>query len=117
MKYLNLKYVCIGFVVLGIIGLHACKDEELSYDIKGDPNTLAYVMTVGQTPVKGAPNQMTFKVAKNSIGTFGEVSLKFPVRLNRTTNDITATVILDNALVQEYNALYGTSYIPLSEDV
>ncbi len=117
MKYLKTKHVCIGFVLLGVVSLQACKDDVLSYDIKGDPNTLAYVTTVGQTPVNGSTNQVTFKVAQTPIGTFGDVGFKFPVRLNKTTNDITAMVTVDNSLVQEYNAKYGTSCLPLPENV
>ncbi len=115
MKYLKSIHIGAICTLLGLGFFQACNKTE-SFDIIGDSNTYAYISTSNETP-NDVQNEKVFVATQTPIGTFSNVDLKFPVRVNKLTSELTASVGIDNALVQEYNTSHGTDYLSLSESI
>lgn len=102
MKLSRIKYMAMA-VVAAALCLQSCSDDE-HYDVVGNPNNLVYFKTVGD-PVA------TCTVTHTPVGDFGEVKASFNVAIQHAnSSDTKVTAVVDNSLVDEYNAKHGTEY-------
>lgn len=103
-------YFLALLAIAGIVSFQSCDDE--NYDVTGNPDNLIYF-----PPSKSRPDNMpnaveTFTVIATPVGYLGdEVYAKFGVRATRPMSGAaTVTAVIDNSLVETYNAKYGTEY-------
>ena len=102
MKFSRIKYMALA-VMAAALCFQSCSDDE-HYDVVGNPNNLVYFKTVGG-PVA------TCTVTHTPVGDFGEVKASFNVAIQRSNSSTTkVTAVVDNSLVDEYNAKHGTEY-------
>lgn len=97
-----------------IINLYACDDE--LFDVTGSTESLAYLNVNGYISSDGEPqNVIAFDAIQTPAGNFSNIKAKFPVKINKSTGNVTVTAAVDNSVVEAYNAQYKKSYLPLPE--
>lgn len=103
-------YILGLLAVAGLFGFQSCDDK--SYDVMGNPNNLIYFPPSKSHP-ENMPNAVeTFTVVSTPVGYFGdEVLAKFGVSVTRPmSGTTTVTAVIDNSLVEVFNAKNGTEY-------
>lgn len=92
---------------LTILGAVSCSNDE-TYDFPGDSMNRVYIK-----PYTGE----NFTLAHTPIQSVSSLDFKFPVYVTQNHEEtITATLGLDNSLVDAYNAEHGTGYGTLPEN-
>lgn len=110
MKINKLFMLCSGLLLSG--ALLSCSSDDDSYTFEGYTENMAYLPLSAETPFN---NTITITPA-GVIGNIGEY--KMGVNFQRTPAvDTKVTFALDQSLVAEYNALNGTEYTALPEDM
>lgn len=103
-KIRTLFYMVAG--VLSILGTTSCNDDE-SYDFPGDSMNRVYLK-----PYTGG----NFVIVHTPVVSASSLELDIPVYVTQNhSEDIVATLGIDNSLVDAYNAANGTSYEALPE--
>lgn len=110
-KYLTLKNIVAVLVLVGAILLQACDNDE-SYDITGDSTNFLYFRADSQKFEDKPINSYVFNIIRTPIGEEGDkIHVKIPVRVNLPLKtDATVSAVINNELIDEYNADKGTSY-------
>lgn len=92
--------------VLSVLGTTSCNDDE-SYDFPGDSMNRVYIK-----PYTGND----FLIVHTPVMSTSSLDLKIPVYVTRGhSENIKATLVVDNSLVDAYNTANGTSYEALPE--
>lgn len=103
-KIRTLFYMVAG--VLSILGTTSCSDDE-SYDFPGDSMNRVYLK-----PYTGG----NFVIVHTPVVSASSLELDIPVYVTQNhSEDIVATLGIDNSLVDTYNAINGTTYEALPE--
>ena len=103
-KISTLFYMVAG--VLFVLGTISCNDDE-SYDFPGDSMNRVYLK-----PYTGGD----FAIVHTPVVSTSSLELDIPVYVTQNhSEDIVATLGVDNSLVAAYNAANGTSYEALPE--
>lgn len=109
MKKINIfrnKYANLVLLLIFILG--SCTDE-MNYDVTGDTTNRVY-LNDGSKTVNNY-NSYVFSVIHTPAGSVGEVKAAFPVRCTQEANtETTATLEIDNSLVDTYNTNNSTDY-------
>ncbi|MCH4147692.1 MAG: DUF1735 domain-containing protein [Prevotella sp.] len=88
----------------------SCSDNE-TYDVCGNPDNLVYLSA-------NATNTYNCKVVHTPVGEFGDVDVKFPVKIQRAaTADITVKPIIDNSMIDAYNTAHNTKYVAVPDNM
>lgn len=107
MKLINAKHIALALVAAAF-AFGSCSDGE-TYDVVGNPDNLVYFKA-------NADNTFRCNVIHTVVGTSGKVEASFPVLVQREpAGQLTATIAIDNTLVEAYNAQNGTDYKPLPD--
>lgn len=114
MKYLKSIHIISTCCALLAGNIFQACDKDESFDVVGSGNTFAYINTWNQS-ASAVQNEQVFNVTQTPIGIFGDISLDFPVRVNKLTKEFTAALAIDNSLVEAYNQKNGTQYLTLPE--
>lgn len=103
-------------LILCSLSLFSCGDDE-GYDFPGNGGKV-YVLVQPSNMVSSTANLGESSLSVNSMGAFGSAIVKFPVK---TTMPVQGTMEVEigvnNQLIDSYNQLHGTDYLPLSADV
>lgn len=92
--------------VLSVLGTTSCNDDE-SYDFPGDSMNRVYIK-----PYTGND----FLIVHTPVMSTSSLDLKIPVYVTRGhSENIKATLVVDNSLIDAYNTANGTSYEALPE--
>lgn len=107
---LNLIKIFPMALVSLALAFASCSDDE-TYDVVGNPNNLVYFNA-------NASNTFECGIMRTEIGDLGTVKASFPVALQRPSEgEIVAKAVVDNSLIDAYNANNGTSYKALPEGI
>ncbi|HBK31886.1 MAG TPA: carbohydrate-binding protein [Porphyromonadaceae bacterium] len=89
-----------GLLVLGIISFTACSDEE-TYDFPGDPYNRVYI----------PDNSGSYKIIQTPISSISNLEFETILKCTqKASENIKATVEVDNSLIAAYNEEHGTHY-------
>ncbi len=89
-----------GIIALSIAGFSSC-DEDETYDFPGDPYNRVYMQD----------KSTGYKIVQTPISTLSNVDFKTSLKCTqKASEDIKATVEIDNSLIEAYNAENGTNY-------
>ena len=104
MKEMNMKNIknifYAGLLVLGIISFTACSDEE-TYDFPGDPYNRVYI----------PDNSGSYKIIQTPISSISNLEFETILKCTqKASENIKATVEVDNSLIAAYNEEHGTHY-------
>lgn len=103
-KISTLFYIVAG--VLSVWGTTSCNDEE-SYDFPGDSMNRVYLKPY---------TEGDFAIVHTPVMSASSLELDIPVYVTRNhSENIVATLGIDNSLVDAYNAANGTSYEAIPE--
>lgn len=103
-KIRTLFYIVAG--VLSVLSTTSCNDDE-SYDFPGDSMSRVYIK-----PYTGND----FLIVHTPVMSISSLDLKIPVYVTRGhSENIKATLVVDNSLIDAYNTANGTSYEALPE--
>lgn len=101
MKKYNLAYAAA--LVMTAATITGCSDDK-TYDFEGDPYNRVYV----------ADYSGTFKLVQTPALAISGLNVPMVVKCNQVAKeDINVTFVVDNALVEEYNAEFGTAFAPV----
>lgn len=93
--------------VLFILGITSCNNDDI-YDFPGDSMNRVYIK-----PYTGE----NFSFAHTPIQSVSSLDLKFPVYVTQNhAENISATLGLDNSLINAYNMEHNTEYVALPEN-
>lgn len=89
-----------GALSLLTAGLASCSNDE-SYDFPGDAYNRVYMQD----------NSQAFKIVQTPISTISNLDFSIPVKCTqKASENIKATVEIDNSMIAEYNEKNGTNY-------
>jgi hypothetical protein len=97
----------IGMLALSIASLTACSEEEETYDFPGDPYNRVYLVDKSNA----------YKIVQTPISTVSTLNFETPLKCTqKATENIKATVEIDNSMIAAYNEEHETDYeaIPAS---
>lgn len=101
------KMLSVGMLALLAAGFSACNDDE-TYDFPGDEFNRVYMQD----------RSTSFKVVQTPISTICNLDFEIAVKCTqRASDNIRATVSVDNSLIDEYNDKNGTEYEALPDGV
>lgn len=104
-KTMNI-FRAMALAVIATAAFTACSDDE-TYDVMGNPDNLVYFKANADNTFRGT-------VVHTPVGHFGALKAVFPVRIQRpAAHDTRVTAVIDNSLIEAYNADHGTSYIAM----
>lgn len=104
-RILNLKYIVMYIVVLGVFLLQACSDEE-TFDVTGDTANKVYVNTYGRSLEDSPKNTFLYEVTNTPVGSIiantSQISVKFGVQCTHVASeDLRVKFETDNSLIGE----------------
>ena len=105
-------FKCLAYCLTAAVALTfgACSSDE-HYDVTGNPDNLVYLHLSGD-------NTRSYKVTHTPVSHLGAFDAKFPVNILRAADSpTTVSVVMDNSLVEQYNAANGTSYVAVPNGV
>lgn len=103
----NLHYKAfLGLAALMLTGMFSgCSDEE-TYDFPGDTYNRVYLKD----------NAAAYKLVITPVSTVSNLDVNIPIHCTKKANGIiSATVELDNTLIETYNAKHDTHYVALPD--
>ncbi len=101
MKKYNLAYAAA--LVMAAATITGCSNDK-TYDFEGDPYNRVYV----------ADYSGSFKLIQTPAMAISGLNVPMVVKCNQVAKeDINVTFVIDNALIDEYNAEFGTSFAPV----
>ena len=110
MKKSMFKYFAYSFVAAAALTLASCGSDE-SYDVTGNPDNLVYFNL-------GGDNTRSYMVIHTPVSHIGAFEAKFPAKILRPADAPTAvSVVMDNSLVEQFNAAHGTNYAAVPDGV
>jgi hypothetical protein len=96
--YRNIVY--IGLLAFCIMGFFACSEDE-TYDFPGDPYNRVYMQD----------KSTDYKIVQTPISTISNVDFKTSLKCTQVASEnIKATVEIDNSMIEAFNNKNGTSY-------
>ena len=110
MKKSMFKYFAYSFVAAAALTLASCGSDE-SYDVTGNPDNLVYFNL-------GGDNTRSYMVIHTPVSHIGAFEAKFPAKILRPADaPTTVSVVMDNSLVEQFNAAHGTNYAAVPDGV
>ena len=110
MKKSMFKYFAYSFVAAAALTLASCGSDE-SYDVTGNPDNLVYFNL-------GGDNTRSYMVIHTPVSHIGAFEAKFPAKIRRPADaPTTVSVVMDNSLVEQFNAAHGTNYAAVPDGV
>jgi len=95
-----------GILVLCVVGIAACSDDDTYYDFPGDPYNHIFM----QNSSGGS-----YMFVHTPVSSLSTLDFKLPLHCNhRAASDISVTVEVDNSLIAAYNEENGTEYAAVS---
>lgn len=106
MKNLKNIFIMAGALALCSVGFTSCDDDD-EYDFPGDPNNRVFT----------ADNSTTATIVQTPVGSFASLDFQMPAKCNKkAAGDINVSFTIDNSLIDEYNAINETEYLPVPEE-
>lgn len=96
--YKNIAY--IGLLALCLVGFYACSEDE-TYDFPGDSYNRVYMQD----------NSANYKIVHTPISSISNVDFETSLKCTqKASEDIKATVEIDNSMIEAFNNENGTNY-------
>lgn len=99
-------YILASLAIASAMSITSCNDND-DYDVVGNPNNLVFTDDYSTTS----------SVVQIPGATIAGLDIKIPAKCNKmATSDIKVTFVIDNSLIDAYNAENGTEYLPVPEN-